>query len=218
MVPALVLLTIVALLLVDAVLRRRAERAREGAVPTPFDAATELYYHPGHAWARPTPDGLVTVGVTDFASQFAGELQRVKLPQPGRRFAAGERAWSLISKRGRRLDQLAPLSGKVVAVNERLRDDPGLVQGAPFGEGWLLRLRPRRARTELNGLLRGSVALAWRDAVRAAVVGRTPLGAVAQDGGEWCARFGDRLDDDAWQRARRELFPSEASLEDEAGS
>jgi len=209
MVPALVLLTILVLLLVNALLERRAARARKYALPTPFDAASEVYYHPGHAWARPTPDGLVTVGATDFASHFAGVLERVVLPPAGRRLGVGDRAWTLISKRGRRLDQLTPLSGKVVAVNEQLRGDPALAQGEPYGEGWILRLRPRSRRAELRGLLHGRTALAWRDAVRNSLGGPSPLGALSQDGGEWIPGFGDRLDDAAWERAHRELFSSD---------
>jgi len=209
MVPALVLITIFALLLVDAVLIRRREMASRYARATPFDAATELFHHPGHAWVRPTPDGLVTVGATAFASHFAGELARIELPHEGRRLAVGKPAWTLVSRRGRRLPQVAPLSGKVLAVNERLRREPGLAQASPYEEGWLLRIRPRRLAVDLRGMLRGRAARAWRDTMRGVLgsAAGSPLGSVAQDGGEWVAGFGDRLDDESWERARRELFP-----------
>jgi hypothetical protein len=109
-----------------------------------------------------------------------------------------------------------PIAGKVLAVNRKLLQHPNLIQRFPYEAGWVLRVRPRAfSKSKLN-LLSGAAAGAWLDAARTSITRRlTPaLGAVAHDGGEWAAGFGDRLNDTDWQDLKRDLFPTVANSDD----
>ena len=99
----------------------------------------------------------------------------------------GEAAWTLVAGGDRRLTQVMPIEGKVIAVNEKLRENPELLQESPYKSGWLLCVRPRRLQDTLTNLLHGKSADAWRTSTREDVVSRLApaMGTVAHDGGEW---------------------------------
>jgi hypothetical protein len=122
----------------------------------------------------------------------------------------GEPAWTLVSSRHRRLRQEIPIEGKVLAVNETLLKDPGLVQRSPYAAGWILQVRPRNLQNSIRNLLPGTAAGGWVDAARVAISRRSSpsLGALAHDVGEYGADFADRLDDADWEAIKRELFPT----------
>lgn len=209
MVPILVLLTIAACIFVTWLLEQHRDRVRAAAKASAAGATGDgLVFHPGHTWVRFTPDGLATIGTSDFAAAFAGKLVRVRMPREGSRVRQGEPAWTLRSERGHDLTQVMPISGKVLAVNDDVYREPRRVQSAPYGAGWLLRVRPGR-HPGLGSLLHDGAADLWRDATRLRVANRfsPAAGASAYDGGEWSADFGDRIDDAAWDATRRELFP-----------
>jgi glycine cleavage system H lipoate-binding protein len=218
MVPILVLASVLAFLVIDGLLsaRKRAARAK-AAVGTAASATgrttatapSGLFFHPGHAWASCSPTGYVTAGADVFALGFAGELGTIELPLKGARLAKGDRAWTLVSRSGRRLPMAAPLAGEVIEVNEALRDHPDRARQLPYGEGWILRIRPDDAGGSLASLLPARLAGAWMELVRAQAVSRLrpELGALAADGGPWEVSFGDRLSDARWQDLRCALFP-----------
>jgi glycine cleavage system H protein len=220
MVVILVVLTFAVIILGEIYLMRRRNRARKIALASVPDRLTEtdpvpensedLFFHPGHTWARAAPRGMATVGVSDFAANFAGDLLAVELPKAGRRLRQGEPVCTLTSKRGRRLDLLMPVAGEILAVNPKLRGDPGIVQRHPYGIGWLLCVRARKLRDDVRNLLHGGAASMWRDANRASLTAQlTPsLGVMAHDGGIWTAAFGDLLGDDAWKSVKKDLFPA----------
>jgi glycine cleavage system H protein len=220
MVVILVVLTFAVIILAELYLASRRDRARKLALasvpgqlaetgPVP-ENAEDLFFHPGHTWARAAPRGMATVGVSDFAANFAGDLAAVELPKPGSRLHQGEAVCTLTSKRGRRLDLLMPVAGEVLAVNPELQGDPGMVQRHPYGRGWLLCVKARKLRDDVRNLLHGGAASIWRDANRASLTAKlTPsLGVMAHDGGNWTAAFGDLLGDDTWESVKKDLFPA----------
>jgi glycine cleavage system H protein len=99
----------------------------------------DLRYHREHDWARAEGDEA-TLGITWFAQDALGEIVYAELPEVGASVAAGEPYGQLESVKAVS-DVFAPLSGEVVAVNERLADEPQLVNEDPYGEGWLVRIR-----------------------------------------------------------------------------
>jgi len=219
MVPILVLLTCVALILAEAIWSRRRSRLPEAArAARPLERARRtsevgplaaVFVHPGHSWVGVRPDGLVTVGPSPFARHFAGRLKRVDLPPEGRLLRQGEVGWTLVSENRRRLAQVMPVAGEVVEVNP----SPDL---APAGDGrsheraWLLRVRPVGLSTCLHNLIPVGLAETWEAGTRSKLTaGLSPeVQALAYDGGEWVAGFGDLLHDAVWESLRRELFPS----------
>lgn len=109
----------------------------------------ELRYTADHEWVRCEADGSVVVGITDHAQQQLGELVFVELPEIGREVAAHD-ACAVVESVKAASDVYAPLAGCVIAVNEALAAEPGLVNASPYAEGWLLRLKPAAA---VDGLL-----------------------------------------------------------------
>lgn len=103
-----------------------------------FDETVQ--YAKSHEWARPDGD-LVVVGISDYAQDSLGDVVFVELPEVGDSFEQGA-AFGVVESVKAASDVYAPLSGEVVEVNEALADDPGTVNGDPFGTGWLVKLKP----------------------------------------------------------------------------
>lgn len=100
----------------------------------------DLYYHPEHAWARVEGD-RVTVGISDFAQDRLGEILFIETPEAGDAFDKGEEFGQAESTKV--VSPLyMPVSGEVTEVNERIEDDPAIVNRDVYGEGWLIRVKP----------------------------------------------------------------------------
>ncbi|MBI1795968.1 MAG: glycine cleavage system protein GcvH [Candidatus Eisenbacteria bacterium] len=103
----------------------------------------DLRYTAEHEWAR-LESGLVTVGITSYATEQLGDIVFVELPELGRRLEA-MKAFGTIEAVKTASDLFAPVAGEVVAINEALADNPALVNQSPFGEGWMIRVKPADA-------------------------------------------------------------------------
>lgn len=100
----------------------------------------DLRYQKSHEWARLEADGTVTIGISDHAQQALGDLVFVETPEPGRRLQAGE-ACAVVESVKAASDVYSPVTGEVVASNADLGGQPELVNGDPYGAGWILRVR-----------------------------------------------------------------------------
>ena len=100
----------------------------------------DLRYTDSHEWVRTEPDGLLAVGITDFAQEALGDLVFVELPAVGRSLAAGE-ACAVVESVKAASDVYAPVAGDVVAVNPDLAGQPEMLNSDPYG-AWLFRLKP----------------------------------------------------------------------------
>jgi len=98
----------------------------------------ELMYDRSHEWIRTEGDAVV-VGITHYAQDQLGEIVYVELPEVGIGVATGDELGTLESVKAVS-EFLAPVAGEVVEVNERLEDEPNLVSGDPYGNGWLVKL------------------------------------------------------------------------------
>ncbi len=101
----------------------------------------DLLYTASHEWVRREADGTVTVGISDLAQDALGELVYAELPAVGRTLAAAE-SCAVVESTKAASDVYAPLAGEVIAVNTALADAPQSVNTAPYGDGWLFRMRP----------------------------------------------------------------------------
>jgi glycine cleavage system H protein len=97
-----------------------------------------LRYTPEHEWIR-KEDGAI--GITDFAQHELGDVVFVDLPRVGAAVTAGKPFGSVESVKAVS-DLFAPVSGKVLAVNDALAADPARINSDPFGGGWLIKVRP----------------------------------------------------------------------------
>ena len=100
-----------------------------------------LKYSEEHEWVRLEDDGSVVIGITDHAQEALGELVYVEQPDDGVDLAKGD-ACIVIESVKAASDVYAPISGKLVATNEALADEPELVNQSPYEDGWLVRIDP----------------------------------------------------------------------------
>ena len=101
----------------------------------------ELRYTKSHEWVRALPDGSLMVGITDHAQAALGDLVFVEVPEAGRQMSAGD-ACAVVESVKAASDIYTPLGGEVLAGNDSLATQPELVNQDPYGQGWILRLRP----------------------------------------------------------------------------
>lgn len=112
----------------------------------------ELKYSAEHEWIATTEtDGVVRVGITDFAQDALGDVVYVEHPEVGSSVASGDVVGEVESTKSVS-DIYAPVSGEVVAVNEDLDEDPGAINSDPYGKGWLFDVKLSDA-SELGSLL-----------------------------------------------------------------
>ncbi|MFB7638966.1 glycine cleavage system protein GcvH [Peribacillus butanolivorans] len=100
----------------------------------------ELRYTKEHEWVK-TEDGTVRIGITAFAQSELGDIVFVELPEIGAELKADEPFGSVESVKT--VSELyAPISGKVVEVNEELNDNPEFVNESPFEKAWMIVIEP----------------------------------------------------------------------------
>ena len=99
----------------------------------------DLRYHPEHDWARVEGDEAV-LGITWFAQDALGELVHFEAPEAGSTLTK-DAAYAEVESVKAVSDVIAPLSGEVLEVNQKVVDEPETVNEDPYGEGWLVRIR-----------------------------------------------------------------------------
>ena len=101
----------------------------------------ELRYAKSHEWLKREADGTVTIGITDYAQNSLGDITYVQLPKIGATLKAGE-AFGVVESVKAASDLYLPIAGTIVAVNSVLDSAPETVNQSPYGEGWMLKLKP----------------------------------------------------------------------------
>ena len=104
------------------------------------DFPAELKYANSHEWARLESDGTVVVGITDHAQDALGDIVFIELPEIGAEVAAGAEV-AVVESVKAASDIYSPIAGEVVEVNSGLEDQPELVNGSPYEDGWLFTVR-----------------------------------------------------------------------------
>ena len=104
---------------------------------------TDLKYAKTHEWVRIEGD-TATVGISQHAQEELGDVALVLLPEVGRMVQRGEKFGEIESIKAVS-DLYAPISGEVTAVNEALTDAPERINDAPYGDGWMLRIKMTHA-------------------------------------------------------------------------
>jgi len=105
------------------------------------DFPDELLYSAEHLWVRREEDGLVTVGITDFAQDQLGKVIYVDLPEEDDEVSFGEEMGAIESSKSVS-DLISPITGVVVEVNQALEDQPDVINQEPYDRGWLAVVRP----------------------------------------------------------------------------
>ncbi|MDH6128325.1 glycine cleavage system protein GcvH [Kitasatospora sp. GP82] len=112
---------------------------------------SQVKYTVDHEWLRMEDDGMVTIGLTDFAQAHLGDLVFVRLPEVGAWLAKGDEAVVIESVKAAS-QVMMPMAGTVTEINETLADDPGKANEDPLGAGWMFKMKVNDA-AELNSLM-----------------------------------------------------------------
>ena len=95
-------------------------------------------YSETHEWVL-VEGGVATVGITDFAQAQLGDVVFLELPRAGQRLAVGD-SFGVIESVKAASDLYSPVEGTIKEINEKLTQNPELVNSDPLGEGWLMKL------------------------------------------------------------------------------
>jgi glycine cleavage system H protein len=103
-----------------------------------------LLYTSKHTWAQITPEGNIRVGVSDYAQKHLKGIARILTEPVGKEIKQMEpfgvaETWMFM------FDLYAPVSGKIVKVNEKLKNEPNLVNDDPYNEGWIVEIKPNNS-------------------------------------------------------------------------
>ncbi len=109
-----------------------------------------LKYTKEHEWIKVEGE-IGIVGITDYAQNELSDIVFVELPEVGQKVEKGERVATLEAVKTV-ADVYSPVTGEVVEINEKLSDQPDLINSDPYGEGWIVKIKIENPE-ELNKLL-----------------------------------------------------------------
>jgi len=134
-------------------------RVRDLVKVDDFEVLEGLYYHKEHLWAR-IENGKTRIGMTDFALKKLREIVWVELPSLGDNITQNESFGTMESVKATQ-DLVAPISGTIKEVNEKLKSKPGLLNEDPYGKGWILVVTPTNIDAELREIMDFEAAVEW---------------------------------------------------------
>ena len=102
--------------------------------------ASELRYLATHEWGRIDEEGILTVGISEHAQDLLGDIVFVELPDIGKELDAEEES-AIVESVKAASDVYAPLSGEVIEINEKLLDEPEIVNSSPLEDGWFFKIK-----------------------------------------------------------------------------
>jgi glycine cleavage system H lipoate-binding protein len=187
--------------------RAARQPASRGAGSPWFALPEGFHFHRGHTWVQPEKDGVMRVGMDDFAQRLLGAPDALLLPAVGTRLSGGDPGWRT-QVDGHTVDVLSPLEGVVTEVNPEVQSAPEKICEDPYGSGWLLKVRTEKPRRVLKNLMPYELARDWM-AETTQLVSRMAgpeLGAVLQDGGRPVSGFVRPLGGERWADLAAELL------------
>lgn len=100
---------------------------------------TVLMYSKDHEWVELLADNKVVIGITDFAQETMGDIVFVELPELDNELTQGE-SFSSVESVKAVSEVFMPVAGSVTEVNDKLEDEPQLLNEDPYGEGWIVKI------------------------------------------------------------------------------
>jgi len=110
----------------------------------------ELKYTEEHEWVKVEGD-IAIVGITDFAQNELSDIVYVELPEVGKNIKKGD-VITTVEAVKTVADVYSPVSGEIIEVNEKLKDEPSIINNDPYGEGWIAKVKMENPE-EINALL-----------------------------------------------------------------
>jgi glycine cleavage system H lipoate-binding protein len=173
-----------------------------------FKVPTSVYYlHRGHTWAVLEDSGQVRVGLDDFSQKIMGPADEVKWPEVGKVYYQDHICLALV-RQGHKAAIEAPVDGAIEALNPKVRQQPGLINTDPYGEGWLFKVRPNNLKQNLENLFYGESNVTWIDqeAHRLLYAVDTTVGATLPSGGAVIDDIYGNFPQLGWRRLVKEFL------------
>lgn len=104
------------------------------------DIPADLRYAKSHEWAKDAGDGIVVIGISDYAQESLGDITYVEVPGVGDTLAVGD-VFGVVESVKAASDLYAPVAGEVVEVNETLEATPETVNQSPYRDGWIMKVK-----------------------------------------------------------------------------
>lgn len=119
-----------------------------------------VFISPSHTWINLEMNGMVRVGIDDFAQKILGPIEEIEFPDVGQKIEKGAPLFS-VKKGEHRLSLLSAISGTVVSVNSELIDHINYIQMKPYELGWICTVEPTKLPEELQEMIIGADSVAW---------------------------------------------------------
>jgi glycine cleavage system H protein len=117
-----------------------------------------LHYQDSDEWLLVDGD-TGTVGITDYAQDQLNDIVFVELPEVGESFSKGD-AFGTVESVKAAADLKMPVDGEIVGVNEALEESPEIINGDPYGEGWIIKIKVTGA---VEGLMDAAGYIAYNE-------------------------------------------------------
>ena len=104
------------------------------------ELTNQIRYLPSHEWGRIDEEGILTVGISHHAQDLLGDIVFVELPEIGKKLDAEEES-AIVESVKAASDIYSPLPGEVIEINEKLIDEPEIVNASPLEEGWFYKIK-----------------------------------------------------------------------------
>jgi len=122
----------------------------------------ELYYTKEHIWVK-IENNVATIGITDYAQSQLGDVVFIELPEVEREVESGEVIATVESIKA--VSEIyAPLTGKIISINEDLANEPSILNSDPYGDGWICDIQMKDL-TEIEDLMTADDYRAYLEAI-----------------------------------------------------
>ena len=105
------------------------------------ESPDNLKFLASHEWIKLEDDGTVTVGISDYAQDLLGDIVFVELPEIGQQLKPEKEA-AVVESVKAASDIYSPVRGEVLEINEKLLDEPEIINNSPYEDGWLFKIQP----------------------------------------------------------------------------
>ncbi len=111
-----------------------------------------FYLHPGHTWIKIEGNGMVRIGIDDFAARLFGKFDKVDTPVMGKKLSQGIPGFTLM-RDGQEVSFVSPVNGIITEVNTRTKKSPGLINKEPYTDGWVFMAYCPELKKDLKNLM-----------------------------------------------------------------
>ena len=165
MVAILVAFTFIGLLVVDALIKKRAAKKAVAVIPDGAISARPAFplgyfFSPGHVWMNLKPSGSLTVGWDELVQRFLGEDSRILLKKPGDIVSKGE-PLAILSKGEAEICVISPVAGRIEESNSKLEEHPEQLAENPYEKGWFYQIEPFQLAEDIAMMKVADQAKSW---------------------------------------------------------